>query len=293
MDTQMLATVPTLTEADETLRALAALPVLELEGAMMQAPQVECPVVHHFGPGIYIREVHMPAGTLAMGHHQKFEHVNILLQGKVLVMGENGPQVLEAPLMYVGKPGRKFGIVLEDLVWQNIYATELRDVNALEDYFIEKSEDFQEARDAMLELLRAAHEEDRKDYRDLIALLGCTERQVREETELESNQIPMPEGWMAFTLRPSAIEGTGTFIDSGAAAGDVIGPARIGDKRTPFGRWINHSKNPNAVMQREGDTIFLVALRDISGLRGGLPGDEVTVCYRQALQLSQTTIEKS
>jgi hypothetical protein len=272
MDTQMLATVPTLTEADETLRALAALPVLELESAMMQAPQVECPVVHHFGPGVYIREVRIPAGTLAMGHHQKFDHINILLQGKVLVMGDNGPQVLEAPFMFTGKPGRKFGIVLEDLVWQNVYATELRDVDAIEDHFIDKSAGFCDLQERILELLSAAHDKDRKDYAQLID---------GRKSEDEMLCIPMPDGWQVTTVRPSAIEGLGTFIDSGAAAGTVIGPISIGDKRTPLGRFLNHSSDPNAEARRVGNDVVLVALRNISGKRGGFAGDEITVCYNQ------------
>ena len=32
----------------------------KVESHLLDLPQVECPVVHHFGPGIYIREVTLP-----------------------------------------------------------------------------------------------------------------------------------------------------------------------------------------------------------------------------------------
>ena len=60
------------------------------EKALLEMPQVECSVVHHFGPNLCIREVFMPAGTLAIGHKQKFEHMNIMLSGKVMVVDDNG-----------------------------------------------------------------------------------------------------------------------------------------------------------------------------------------------------------
>ena len=34
---------------------------------VLKQPQVACPVTHHFGPSIYIREVVMPAGTVVVG----------------------------------------------------------------------------------------------------------------------------------------------------------------------------------------------------------------------------------
>ena len=61
-----------------------------LESHMLEHPQVDCPVVHHFGPGIYVREVHLPKGALALGHAQRYEHLNIMLQGKVAMPSPDG-----------------------------------------------------------------------------------------------------------------------------------------------------------------------------------------------------------
>jgi len=35
----------------------------QVEAMMLAAPQIDCPITHHFGPGIYMREAFLPAGT--------------------------------------------------------------------------------------------------------------------------------------------------------------------------------------------------------------------------------------
>lgn len=115
-----------------------------IEGGLLSLPQVECPVVHHFGPGIYIREVTIPAGTLAIGHAQKFHHLNILLKGSVAMIIDGAVKVVKAPLIFTGSPGRKLGYALEDTVWQNIYATEETDIEKLEDWIVDKSQTWQD-----------------------------------------------------------------------------------------------------------------------------------------------------
>ena len=113
----------------------------DLERCMLDMPQAECPVVHHFGPGLYIREMTAAAGTLIIGHAHKGEHMNILLKGKVRILNELGvPEVLEAPAVFIAKPGRKIALVLEDMVWQNIYATTETDLDKIDELFIDKSQ---------------------------------------------------------------------------------------------------------------------------------------------------------
>ena len=56
-------------------------------------------------------------------------------------------------------------------------------------------------------------------------------------------------------------------------------------KRTPAGRYTNHSKRPNAALQiLVDDTTILVALHDIGGSRGGILGDEITIDYLETLK---------
>lgn len=261
----------------------------QLESHMLDLPQVECPVVHHFGPGIYIREVTLPAGTLAIGHAQRFDHLNIMLTGAVAMVGDDGQtKVLRAPMIFVGKPGRKLGYVLETCIWQNVYATEERDIDKLESVFLDKSATWQAHAEVAKQLETYRRREDREDFELVVRLAGFTTTEVRTQSENQRDQIKMPEGFAPkFTVRESAIEGKGVFLSAPVDAGEVIAPARIDGMRTPAGRYTNHAKNPNArFLKDENDDIWLVAIRSVSGCFGGSQGEEVTVDYRQALALS-------
>lgn len=279
------------TDKSEIQRAEA---VEALESRMLDFPQVECPVVHHFGPGIYIREVTLPAGSLAIGHAQRFEHLNIMLRGAVVMVGDDGRlHTLRAPLIFVGKPGRKMGYVLEDTVWQNVYATEERNVDVLEDTFLDKSATWRSHDEVAKQLQFAARHEDRQDFEALLKEAGVDLQTVRAQSENPSDQISIDSEFAPkLTIRDSAIEGKGVFVSSPVEAGEIISPARLGGFRTPAGRYTNHAKVPNAFFfQIENGDIYLVALRRIGGCLGGDAGEEVTVDYRQALSLSGIHLE--
>lgn len=269
-------------------------PVIDgLEARMLELPQAECPVVHHFGPGIYIREVTLPAGSIAIGHAQRYNHLNIMLTGSVAILDEEGQvKTLRAPMIFEGKPGRKVGYVIETCTWQNVYATEERDIDILEATYLDKSPTWQ-AFDAAAQLAaiesRAA---DRIDFTKLVEEAGFTTEVVRDQSENEADQIDMPFGQGGkITIRQSPIEGYGIFLSSPVEEGELLAPARLGEKRTPVGRYTNHSATPNAYFHRDdaGD-IYLFASRPISGCEGGGIGEEVTVDYRQALAVSNYQI---
>lgn len=260
-----------------------------LEELMLELPQAECPVVHHFGPGIYIREVTLPAGVFAIGHAQRYEHLNIMLRGAVVIIGDDGnSHTLRAPLIFTGKPGRKVGYVLEETIWQNVYATEERDIDILEATYLNKSEAWQANDDIVNKLKSEARSEDREDFFAVIKAAGFTPEIVRKQSENILDQISIPVEYAPkLTIRNSFIEGKGVFVSSPVDDGEVISPARIGGKRTQAGRYTNHSKNPNAkFVKDDSGNIWLVAMRRISGCLGGGQGEEVTVDYRQALSLS-------
>lgn len=254
----------------------------ELISEMLTHPQADCPVEHIFGPGLYIRQVTLPKGAWAVGHWQNYSHMNVMLKGKVAMYAEDGTQtILTAPLTFMGNPGRKAGFVLEEVVWQNIYATDERDVEKLEATYLTKTEVYYEARQ---KLLTDSRQEDKDSYNDLIAELGLTEEQVRAQTEQTNDQIPLPNGNFKFQLSDSQIEGKGIFATSAINKGEIIGPGRLLGKRTILGRYTNHAKTPNAVMVAsiDGNTanIWLVALRDIQGQKGPYVGEEITIDYR-------------
>ena len=265
--------------------------VEEAEKAMLQLPQVDCPVVHHFGPNLCIREVFMPKGTMAVGHKQKFKHMNVLLKGKVMMLNEDGStRILEAPFIFEGEAGRKIGYVLEDMVWQNIYSTELQDSNDVEEFFIEKSENWQNDQNIKLSIQKVAKEADRNDYQKLLKECGISHETALKQSENEEDQISVFSNIVR--VADSAIEGKGLFLTSPVKTGDVICQARIQGKRTQAGRFTNHSVFPNAKMVLlPNNDIDLVAISDIDGCKGGSLGEEVTIDYRQALTLSGINFE--
>jgi len=113
----------------------------QIEECMLKRPQVDCPTVHHFGPGIYIREMTAPADTLAIGHCHKHTHINILLKGEAHIINADGSiKVMKAPTLFLSPPGRKIAYFPDECVWQNIHATDETDIDKLEEIFIDKSD---------------------------------------------------------------------------------------------------------------------------------------------------------
>lgn len=262
--------------------------IADLEKEMLDMPQADCPVAHHFGPGIYIREVTLPAGIFAVGHAQKFDHLNIMLTGKVAIVDEGKVRVLEAPMIFTGKPGRKVGYVIETCVWQNVYATEETNIDALEAYYLDKSENWKAYDKEQSNIIYALNQPDRDDFEQVLKDFGFDAETVRQQSEDESDQINMPVAFKAVAqVRDSNIEGKGLFLSWHTMSSQIIAPARIAGKRTSAGRYVNHSMNPNCkyVADENGD-IYLMALRDIDGCKGGGCGEELTVDYRQALALN-------
>lgn len=104
-----------------------------------------CPLTHHFAPGAYGREIHIPAGMLVVGKIHKHAHVNILSQGQVLVYTEYGPESFRAPRTWVSEPGTKRVVyAVSDVVWTTIHVTNETDLEAIEDVVIAKSyEDYE------------------------------------------------------------------------------------------------------------------------------------------------------
>lgn len=260
----------------------------EVEEIIKDMPQEDCPVAHYFGDGIYIREVTMPAGMLAIGHVQKFPQNNIMLKGKILMFVDGGTKLLEAPQFFVGDAGRKMGLVLETVVWQNVWATDETDVEKLEEMYLDKSASSVLLDNERNQIEHAMREIDREDYEKVIEACPFTHEEVKEQVENESDQIPMPDEWaFVVTCRSSNIAGDGMFLSWPIEKGGILGPARIDGKRTPLGRYTNHSLSPNAtpVLMYNGD-VYLKANYDISGCKGGSHGEEITVDYRNMLAIN-------
>jgi hypothetical protein len=287
----MLGDLQTVT--NNTSLSLFEQKVQAVEAGMLEMDQVDCPVVHRFGPNIYIREVTLPADSFSIGHYQKTTHMNVMLTGRVTMVNEDGStKELVAPQTFVSGPGRKIGYIHETVIWQNIYSTDETDVEKLEEMFLEKSMTFKEHQKAQQLLLVFDDKEDQEDYKLVLEEFGFDEETVRAQSENLEDQIEMPYGNYGFQVANSNIEGKGVFATKDFDVWETVGPARVNGMRTPLGRYTNHSKTPNAKMllKSNGD-IDLVIASPVAGCKGGQLGEEITVDYRQVLKETQLCLE--
>jgi len=118
-----------------------------VEEYLLSQDQAECPVQHYFGPGVCIRELFVPAGSLVLSHKHKEQTMNILLKGKAAVVINEEVRVIEGPYIFVSEPGRKLGYAIEDVVWQNVFATDETDPEKIEDLFVDKSDAWKSKQD--------------------------------------------------------------------------------------------------------------------------------------------------
>lgn len=260
--------------------------VQAFEEYMLTLPQAETPVIHHYAPGQYIREIRLDAGLVAMGNYQKTEHLNVMLSGRVAMIDEHGAAFdLIGPTMFVGKPGRKIGYIRQTTNWLNIYATDEQDVETLEAMFLDKTE---EAKAAIAkERNERANAEAQSDYAVVLSEFDFTEEEARAMSERTEDMRRLPWGAYKIKVADSPLNGRGLFATAPIAEGEVISPALIDKHRTIAGRYTNHSNTPNAkFVQRPNEDLILVALRSIGGCNGGFDGEEITIDYRDALNMA-------
>lgn len=109
--------------------------IYDLEAELLERPQVDCPVVHHYAPGIYVREMTVPPFTVLTGAVHKTEHLAMLIKGRIEVLTEDGLQVLEAPCTVLSRPGiKRVGRTFEEgAVWSTIHANpdDCRDMDVI------------------------------------------------------------------------------------------------------------------------------------------------------------------
>jgi hypothetical protein len=107
--------------------------VMRLEAEMRKMKQIEIPIVHYFSNGMYIREMHVPAGVTLTGKIHRTEHLCVLSKGEVSVANEHGIKTYKAPYTIASPSGVKRAVYAhEDAVWANLHRTDETDLDKLE-----------------------------------------------------------------------------------------------------------------------------------------------------------------
>lgn len=112
-----------------------------LEGAIVNnLIPVDCPVIHRYTPGLYIRQMAVPAGTLLTSKIHKTEHPFIVTQGKLNVWVDGVIESIEAPYFGITKPGtRRVIYAIADSIWTTFHANpDNEDQATIEERIIEK-----------------------------------------------------------------------------------------------------------------------------------------------------------
>lgn len=126
--------------------------ILKLESVMleMKDKQIHIEPIHHFAPGLYLREITIPKDVTLTGLIHKTEHICILSKGKVSVSTEDGIKTLEASSVVHSMPGAKRVLYAhEDSVWINVHfnPTNESDISKIDDLYtvstFEALEEFQ------------------------------------------------------------------------------------------------------------------------------------------------------
>jgi len=101
----------------------AASPVEQLEYQLSQMPDGFFPTEHLFLPGMYVRKIFMPAGSMLTSMKHKTKHCFVIMSGKLRVMDQNSELEYEAPFIGVTEAGTKRVLyVHEDTTWLCFHA---------------------------------------------------------------------------------------------------------------------------------------------------------------------------
>ncbi len=88
---------------------------------MEALPQVDCPIRHHFAPGIYAREISIPAGTVVVGVVHKTDNLIIVSMGRLRIVTDEGTAEVCAGDTFTCKAGTKNAVLaLENSRWTNL-----------------------------------------------------------------------------------------------------------------------------------------------------------------------------
>lgn len=141
--------------------------ILAFEAALRPLPQTECPLKHTFAPGMYAREILLPADTFIVGKIHKHAHLNIVTKGRCVVVTEFGTREIDAtngPVTFTSDAGAKRALyVYEETIWTTIHAVHSTDLAEIEREII--APNYPELDEFMA--------------RELQKLIGATEREGR------------------------------------------------------------------------------------------------------------------
>jgi quercetin dioxygenase-like cupin family protein len=109
-----------------------------LQAQMVTMPQAELVTEHQFSPGMYMRKLFRPAGTLIVGKVHKEPHFFLCAKGEIIAWTESGMKRLQAGDVIESKPGTKrVTLAVTDAIGITIHKTDKTDLDEIEAELIE------------------------------------------------------------------------------------------------------------------------------------------------------------
>jgi hypothetical protein len=252
--------------------------VQRLEDHLLTLPQAEIVTTHTFSPGRYERAIRIPPWTVLTGAEHRTPYKVRLERGTIAVNTDDGVVTLTAPIEFDAPAGvKRVGRVFdEEVVWVDVYDNpdDCQDIPTLENrLYVVPDCGMGDTR----QQARLTH--DREDFQKFLGQLGVTQAEMDAMVQIEHDLMPMPSEFNV-EVRPSLIHGLGLFATREFMAGELICPGRLDGRRTPAGRYTNHSIMPNAAPIKLEDDIWAVAVSPIA------MGSEIVIDYRMSMRVN-------
>lgn len=95
----------------------------EAEAELLKFPPIQCPLVHSFTPGLYVRQIFIPAGTMLTSRVHKQTHPFFIMRGRISVVSGTEKTTYEAPYIGITTAGtRRVLYAHKDTVWVTAHA---------------------------------------------------------------------------------------------------------------------------------------------------------------------------
>ena len=252
--------------------------IQNLQNELLKMPQADIVTKHIFYPGFYERKIIIPAWTVLTGAAHKTNYKIRLEKGTIAVNVGEEVKIMSAPYEFEAKAGeQRVGRVFEqEVIWVDIYenSDNCQDLEILEERLYVVPECGLGENRVQLQIKNA-----QTDYKLFLGQIGLNQVEMDKIVTNEDDVINMPDGYFV-ELKDSKIHGKGLFATKNFKKGEIVCPGRLDGKRTPGGRFINHSYDSNILPIKVGDDIYAMAVRDI------YENEELLVDYRSSMRIN-------
>lgn len=100
-------------------------------------------IVEYFASDSYVREMVIPAGTCVIGRVHKTDCINILLEGEIVIVDNDGNRKeMKAPQVFIAKAGhQKAGFAIKDTRWLNCFSCKEEQLADVVNHFTVETEE--------------------------------------------------------------------------------------------------------------------------------------------------------